>query len=329
MNNSILSSVFLTTESHETRMCVADQCVCVSLTVSRCGYFQSLNPYKSAPSPGFSIFTYLERKVRLNSTTYQTFFLQLERFLPKMSDENTITSDDVYGTSDSFSSREDPSNLNNRELALSLDNINSNMGKMASLLAKLCEKPAPKERPPGLKRQSTSAVSDNSDSESDEDFHKSGKPRRQSSPSDDNISLHASDDLDDADDIKMLTECSKATGQKGRETPAKETQLLQDCANSLDEDDATGDKIQQEFIALKRWGKKLSSDKIKSFSDKYKQPQNCSDIKGIKVNPEIWSQLNAKKEKVDLKISNLQQSSAKSLLLRYKRPMCLFKIPLV
>ena len=109
---------------------------------------------------------------------------------------------------------------------------------MASLLAKLCEKPAPKERPQGLKRQSTSAVSDNSDSESDENFHKSGKRRRQSSPSDDNISLHASDDLDDADDIKMLTECSKATGQKGRETPAKETQLLQDCANSLDENDA-------------------------------------------------------------------------------------------
>ena len=215
----------------------------------------------------------------------------------------------MHGTSDSFPSREDPSNLNNRDLALSLDNINSNMGKMASLLAKLCEKPAPKERPPGLKRQSTSAVSDNSDSESDETCHKSGKRRRHSSPSDDNISLHASDDLDDADDIKMLTECSKATGQKERETPDKEKQLLQDCANSLDEDDATGDKIQQELadIALKRWGKKLPSDKIKSFSDKYKQPQNCSDIKGIKVNPEIWSQLNAKKKKVDLKISNLQQ----------------------
>ena len=226
-----------------------------------------------------------------------------------MSEENTATSGDVHGTSDSFSSREDPPNLNNRDLALSLDNINSNMGKMASLLAKLCEKPAPKERPPGLKRQSTSAVSENSDSESDENSHKSAKRRCHSSPSDDNISLHASDDLDDADDIKMLTECSKATGQKERETPAKETQLLQDCANSLDEDDATGDKIQQELadIALKRWGKKLSSDKIKSFSDKYKQPQNCSDIKGIKVNPEIWSQLNAKKKKVDLKISNLHQ----------------------
>jgi len=188
-----------------------------------------------------------------------------------MSDENTATSGDVHGTSDSFSSRKDPSNLNNRDLALSLDNINSNMGKMASLLATLREKPAPKERPPGLKRQSTSAVSHNSDSESDENFHKSGKRRRHSSPSDDNISLHTCDDLNGADDIKMFTECSKATGQKERETPAKETQPLQDCANSLDEDDATGDKIQQELadIALKRRGKELSVDKIKSFSDKY------------------------------------------------------------
>ena len=137
-----------------------------------------------------------------------------------MSDENTATSGDVHGTSDSFSSREDPSNLNNRDLALSLDNINSNMGKMASLLAKLYEKPAPKERPPGLKRQSTSAVSDNSDSESDENFYKSGKRRRQSSPSDDNISLHASDDLDDADDIKMLTECFTAK-KSGKPPPRR------------------------------------------------------------------------------------------------------------
>ena len=53
--------------------------------------------------------------------------------------------------------------------------------------------------------------------------------------------------------------------------------------------------------------KKLSCDKIISFSDRYMQPHNCSNIKGIKINPEIWSQLNAKKKKTNLKISNLQQ----------------------
>ena len=128
-----------------------------------------------------------------------------------MSDEETATSGDVHGTSDASKSTEDPPNLNNRDLALSLDNINNDMGKMASLLAKSCEKPAPDECPQGLKRQSTSAISDNSDSESQETYYKSSKRRRRTSVSDNNISLHASDDLDDADDIKMLTECSKAT----------------------------------------------------------------------------------------------------------------------
>ena len=69
----------------------------------------------------------------------------------------------------------------------------------------------------------------------------------------------------------MLTErskSSKATGRNERETTANETKLLQDFANSLDEDDATGEKkIQQVLadIALKRWGKKLSFEKIKSL----------------------------------------------------------------
>ena len=176
-----------------------------------------------------------------------------------MSDENTATSGDVHGTSDSSASmHEDPLNLSNRDLGLSLDNINNNMGKMASLKAKLCEKPVPDESPHGfIKRQSTSAVSGNSDSAPEEDSRKSGKRRRHTSLSDDNISLHESDGLDDADDIEMLTErsnVSKVTGQKEREIPAKETQLLHDYSNSLDEDDATGDKIQQELadIALKR-----------------------------------------------------------------------------
>ena len=56
---------------------------------------------------------------------------------------------------------------------------------MASLLAKLCKKPAPDERPQGLKRQSKSIVSGNSDSEPEENSHKSDKQRRHTSLSDD------------------------------------------------------------------------------------------------------------------------------------------------
>lgn len=74
---------------------------------------------------------------------------------------------------------------------------------------------------------------------------------------DDNIS----DELVDADDIKMLT-------------------VLQDFANGFDDDNATGEKVRQELvgIALKWWGKKLSSEKIKSLVEKYKQPRNCKRV---------------------------------------------------
>ena len=78
------------------------------------------------------------------------------------------------------------------------------MGKMANLLAKLCEKPESDERPPGLKRKSTFDVSDNSDSVTEENSRKSGKRRRYVSNSEGNISLYASEELEDADfdDIK-------------------------------------------------------------------------------------------------------------------------------
>ena len=55
-------------------MRVADQCVCVSLTVSRCEYFQSLNPYKSAPSPGFSIFYIPEEEGKAKFYNLPDFF---------------------------------------------------------------------------------------------------------------------------------------------------------------------------------------------------------------------------------------------------------------
>ena len=99
------------------------------------------------------------------------------------------------------------------------------MGNLPNLLAKLCEKPESDERPPGLKRKSTFHVSDNSDSVSEENSRKSGKRRLYVSSSEDNMSLYASGELEDADidDIKMLTERSKVTGRNERETTANET----------------------------------------------------------------------------------------------------------
>ena len=82
-------------------------------------------------------------------------------------------------------------------------------------------------------------------------------------------------------------------------------------------------------IAQKRWDKKLSSDKIKSLDEKYKQPQNCSDIKGIKVNPDIWSRLTAKQRKTDLEISNLQQLIRKTTFATLQTTNMLINNPFV
>ena len=127
----------------------------------------------------------------------------------------------------------------------------------------------------------------------DHSSRSNSKRARENTPSDDDLSLHAQDDLDDRDeDLKLLTEQSSATGQ-ARETPVPEAKILQDIANGFEDDDATGDKIMQQLadIATKRWGKKLSSGKLKNLHDKYKRPENCADIKATKVNPEIQNQL--------------------------------------
>ena len=112
------------------------------------------------------------------------------------------------------------------------------------------------------------------------------------------LSLHAQDDLDD-EDLKLLAEQSLATGQAW-ETPVPEAKIIQDIANSFEDDEATGDKIMQQLadIATKRWRKKLYSDKLKNLLKKYKRPENCADIKSTKVNPEIWNQLNPNKGKL-------------------------------
>ena len=98
-----------------------------------------------------------------------------------------------------------------------------------------------------------------------------------------------------------------------RETPVPEAKILQDIVDGFEDDDATGDKIMQQLadIATKRWGKKLSSDKLKNLLDKYERPENCADIKATKVNPEIWNQLLPNKRKVDLQLSKMQQEVRK------------------
>ena len=55
----------------------------------------------------------------------------------------------------------------------------------------------------------------------------------------------------------------------------------------------------------------MPPEKIKGLGGKYKRPENCKDLKAVKVNKEIWSQLSATKRKTDLQLANMQQLTRK------------------
>ena len=108
-------------------------------------------------------------------------------------------------------------------------------------MAKLCkEEPAIPQSshdddcPPGSKRKSTT---------SDESDYLSAKRPRNSS-SDDEVSIYASDD---DEDLKLLTEHVQPDEPKARENDSElNSKLLQDLANTFEEEDGTGEKIQQQ-----------------------------------------------------------------------------------
>ena len=196
-----------------------------------------------------------------------------------------------------------------------LVNISRNMAQMTTLLEKMCQNQQPTEtvRPPGGKRKTKRDKSQSptgSDSDSGEEYASSIN-KRQRSRDNDNVSLYASDSLD-GDDLKALTERNKVTDQKGRESKSQNP-VLQNLAESFEDDDATGEKIDTDLanIAIKRWAKKLNPEKVKGFGGKYKRPENCKDLKAVKVNKEIWSQLSAKQRKTDLQLANMQQLTRK------------------
>ena len=88
-----------------------------------------------------------------------------------------------------------------------------------------------------------------------------------------------------------------------------EDALLNETAQDFESDEQTDPKVAQKLadIVNRGWGSKLKEAKLKEKLAKYNPPDNCEKLTVPKVNPEIWSQFNAKKKKTDLKISNLQQ----------------------
>ena len=107
-----------------------------------------------------------------------------------MSDEDTTPTAHAAGTADKSPSLENSGYvLHDKDLAISLDNVSNNMGKMANILAKLYD-PDTDGRPPSLKRKSSSDLPNFSDSDSEGNSCQSGKQKRYDSQREDNLSSH-------------------------------------------------------------------------------------------------------------------------------------------
>ena len=136
------------------------------------------------------------------------------------------------------------------------------------------------------------------------------------------LSIHASRN-EMEEDYKTLG-LTKPT-KKVTDTDDKESDeiLLKELAESLDDNEATGENIKTQLadIVNKRWGKKLSPEKIKEFLSKYKTPANCTDLVTARTENEIWVQLNASLKKVGLQVANIQQNLQKLLSLLYIQQM--------
>ena len=120
----------------------------------------------------------------------------------------------------------------------------------------------------------------------------------------------AGDSADDEADLNELATTSRNLDKNVDTQSACSSKLLDDLAKSLsDENESTSPNIDPKLaeITMKRWGKKLKTEKLKIISNKYQRPSNCTSVTGIRCNPEIWSQLSSTKKRTDLHLFNIQQ----------------------
>ena len=191
--------------------------------------------------------------------------------------------------------------------------LSSDFSQMTTLLGRICENlPNSAEAretrgPPGSndhgrkRRHSVSSVS------SEEESTRRNKSAKNTDDTD-ALSVMASDD--------DLTDLLRAGGSEGTTDPTSEANdaLLTELSAVFSDEEKRGPKVTQQLadIANKRWDKKLAHEKITSILGKYSQPENCPQVADTRVNPEIWTPLNASVRKADLRMANLQQALQKA-----------------
>lgn len=101
---------------------------------------------------------------------------------------------------------------------------------------------------------------------------------------------------------------------KSTTEPKEEVELLKSLEANFTDNELAGAKINQRLanIASKQWGITLPNDKLKAMLAKHAKPENCPDITTVRVNPEIWDQMNNFRCKADLGVSNIQQALQKA-----------------
>lgn len=149
------------------------------------------------------------------------------------------------------------------------------------------------------------------DSESEENDNESSSKRRRE---EDELSISPSDE----DINEFLQESnSKEVEAHGKTAETEgEVELLKSLEADFTDNEVAGAKINQRLanIASKRWGITLPNDKLKPLLAKHAKPEHCTDITKVKVNPEIWDQMNNYRRKADLRVSNIQQALQKATL---------------
>ena len=199
------------------------------------------------------------------------------------------------------------------DIHVAITKIQDSLGTMAKLFERIIEdkadKPLQGDRPTGSQKRPSAELEDSCDEESDSEtaaFRLRGKRQRREK-SLEAITIHVDDTEDEV--AKLL-----GTDKEGENVPETEAQdFLDELAKGLSDDESTGPNISPKLadIALKRWGKQMNAEKLKSILDKYARPENCPGMTCKKVNPEIWKLLNKSRKRTDVQFYHLQQTVLK------------------
>ena len=114
----------------------------------------------------------------------------------------------------------------------------------------------------------------------------------------------------ESSDIECLINETNAKDSAGNEAD-----ILCDIAQDNDLDNQCGSPVGDKLAAMlnKMARSKLSEEKLKEKLNKYSRPQNCENLVGAKVNPEIWSKIRPQTRSRDLKMQKIQNTILKAI----------------